>query len=204
MKTIVLATQKGGAGKSTLARTVAVEASRRGQRVAMLDLDPQGTLTKWWNRREAEDLQLVTGLESADAIGPAIAKLREAGYDLLVIDTPGHRDEVTRMAMASADLAIVPVHPTTDDLDAVGPTLGYIREAGVEFIFALSRTKRARLVDEVTRFLARYGRVAPVNIADRVAHGEATANGMTASEAGNRPAAQEAVEFYDYVLEVLK
>lgn len=199
---IVLATQKGGSGKSTLARSIAAELAQH-HRVAMLDLDPQGSLTKWWQRREADDLQLVTGLAKADQIAAAVKKLQGQGFDWLVIDTPGTRDEATRIALRSADLVLVPVHPSQDDLDAVGPTVAEIREAGTPFIFVLSRTTRARIVDEVGRLLAAHGRVAPAVIGARVAHGEAATRGMTAAEAGNQAAVEEMRALVDYVVEVL-
>lgn len=203
MKTIVLATQKGGSGKSTGSRSLAVEASRRGLRVAMLDLDPQGSLTKWWGRRTADDLQLVQGIETADQIAAAIKALASQGFDILIIDTPGKRDAVTRVALESADLVLVPVHPSQDDLDAVGPTVAEIREAKADFAFVLSRTTRSRIVDEVTRVLAAHGRVAPVNIAARVSHGEAASRGLTAAEDGNAAAAAEVAALYDYVAEII-
>ncbi len=202
MQVIVLATQKGGSGKSTLARSIAAEMTGRG-RVAMLDLDPQGSLTKWWQRREADDLQLVTGLTRADQIAKAVDTLREQGFDWLIIDTPGARDEATRIALRSADLVLVPVHPSQDDLDAVGPTVAEIKEAGAEFIFVLSRTTRARIVDEVGRLLAAHGRVAPALIGARVAHGEAATRGLTAAEAGNAAASEEIRALVDYVTKEL-
>ena len=202
MRVIVLATQKGGSGKSTLARSIAAEMTGRG-RVAMLDLDPQGSLTKWWQRREADDLQLVTGLTRADQIAKAVDTLREQGFDWLIIDTPGARDEATRIALHSADLVLVPVHPSQDDLDAVGPTVAEIKEAGAEFIFVLSRTTRARIVDEVGRLLAAHGRVAPALIGARVAHGEAATRGLTAAETGNAAASEEVRALVDYVTKEL-
>ncbi|MFD2816920.1 division plane positioning ATPase MipZ [Paracoccus aerius] len=191
-----------GSGKSTLARSIAAEMTGRG-RVAMLDLDPQGSLTKWWQRREADDLQLVTGLTRADQIAKAVDTLREQGFDWLIIDTPGARDEATRIALHSADLVLVPVHPSQDDLDAVGPTVAEIKEAGAEFIFVLSRTTRARIVDEVGRLLAAHGRVAPALIGARVAHGEAATRGLTAAEAGNAAASEEVRALVDYVTKEL-
>lgn len=203
MKTLVLATQKGGSGKSTISRSIAAELSSAGSRVAMLDLDPQGSLTRWWHRREADDLQLVEGLTTAEQIAAAVEALREQGFDWLVIDTPGKRDETTRVALRSADLVLVPVHPSQDDLDAVGPTVAEIRDAGADFIFVLSRTTRSRIVDEVTRVLAAHGRVAPVNVGARVAHGEAASRGRTAAEEGNAAARSEMSELIDYVTEVI-
>lgn len=80
MQVIVLATQKGGSGKSTIARSIAAELTGRG-RVALLDIDPQGSLTKWWQRRQTEDLQLITGLTRADQISKAVETLRGQGFD---------------------------------------------------------------------------------------------------------------------------
>lgn len=54
MKTILIAAQKGGAGKTTLARNLSVAASRDGLKVLCLDLDPQGSLRAWWESREAD------------------------------------------------------------------------------------------------------------------------------------------------------
>ncbi len=54
MRTIVLASQKGGSGKTTLAAHLAVALERAGQGPAVLiDTDPQGSLAAWWNKREA-------------------------------------------------------------------------------------------------------------------------------------------------------
>jgi chromosome partitioning protein len=51
MQSVVLATQKGGSGKSTLAIGLAVAAMEEGQRVGMIEADPQGTLASWGRRR---------------------------------------------------------------------------------------------------------------------------------------------------------
>ena len=53
MRTIALLTQKGGTGKTTLAASLAVAAAIAGERVIALDLDPQGSLTRWGERRAA-------------------------------------------------------------------------------------------------------------------------------------------------------
>ena len=54
MKTVAFISQKGGSGKSTLAASIAVAAQEFGERVFALDLDPQGTLYAWGERRQAE------------------------------------------------------------------------------------------------------------------------------------------------------
>ena len=82
MQILILHTPKGGSGKSTLAREMAVAASRTMQ-VALADLDPQGTTSGWYQRRDAKTPALVT----LDPAKP-VHHLADAGIELLVIDTP--------------------------------------------------------------------------------------------------------------------
>ena len=122
MKTLVLHTPKGGSGKSTLAREIAVSSAKAGLRTALADLDPQGTTSGWYQRRQSADPALVD-------IGVAphskkIAALADAGFDLLVIDTPPGQPGWMPALLAAADMVLVPVRPTPDDLLAAAPSPG--------------------------------------------------------------------------------
>src|SRR4051812_48368147 len=119
MQTIVVASQKGGSGKTTTARHLAVEAERQGEGpVALIDVDPQGGLAKWWNTRQAETPVFVAcQLESLQA---TIDRLRASGFRLVVIDTPPAVTETIRSVVKLADLVVVPCRPSPDDLNAVG------------------------------------------------------------------------------------
>jgi len=86
MKTIVVAAQKGGAGKTTLARNIAVAASHDGDRVLCLDLDPQGSLRAWWESREA-DMPAMLSRDPAPDTLKATLTAAQAQFDLCVIDT---------------------------------------------------------------------------------------------------------------------
>src|SRR5215212_3813373 len=77
MNIIVVASQKGGAGKTTLLRSLAVAVHQIGQATAILDTDPQGSLTSWWNRREEQAPALVKIDPNDFAAGAA--KLQAAG-----------------------------------------------------------------------------------------------------------------------------
>ena len=90
MRIITLVTQKGGAGKTTLAVNCAIAAERRKKRVLILDLDPQASSEGWYQDREAESPRLAR-IESW-SLPEAIAKAQTANFDYVVIDTPG-RDE---------------------------------------------------------------------------------------------------------------
>ena len=147
MKTIVIAAQKGGAGKTTLARNLAVAASQDGRTVLCLDLDPQGSLRAWWEGREA-DAPAMLDRDPAPHALRATLNAAQAQFDLCIIDTPPAAPEWLAEALGSADLVLIPVRPSPDDLRAVGATLAAVNAARVPFAFALSQTPRAKITDE--------------------------------------------------------
>jgi chromosome partitioning protein len=186
MQTIVIASQKGGSGKTTLTRNLAVAL---GDDVALIDTDPQGSLTSWYNRREAETPVLVS---MVDGLPATLAALSDAGIRMVLIDTPPSAHAFIADVIARADLVIVPVRPTPDDLDAVGPTLDMINAAGKNFIFVMSQAKkRTRLALETIPALAQHGKVSPVVIHDRVEFPTAAVSGQGVIEVGDGPASTE-------------
>ena len=121
-KVITVAQQKGGSGKTTLAANLAVALIRSGQSVTILDLDPQGSLGRWFMLRTEngeEDLELST----ASAWGSAYEskKLRRS-RDVVIVDTPPKVDSDLRPALRESDLVLVPVATSQVDnwaLDAI-------------------------------------------------------------------------------------
>jgi chromosome partitioning protein len=93
----------------------------------------------------------------------------------------------------------LPVRPSPDDLRAVGATIAALGTAGVPFAFVMSQTPRAKLTDEAVRVLAQHGRIAPVNIAQRVVYAETAATGQGVTEKMGTKAAQELAEIWKYV-----
>ena len=101
MRVVSFVTQKGGSGKSTTAASIAVAAFQQGRRVFMLELDRQGTLSDWADTRQAEEGPEFERID-ATALDKALATLREANYDLAVVDTPGVDSPATVAAMRAA------------------------------------------------------------------------------------------------------
>lgn len=198
MRTICIAAQKGGAGKTTLARNLAVAAVQDGQRVLCLDLDPQQSLRQWWQGREGDAPMMLASDPLPNALR-ATLDAAQGRFDLVVIDTPPAAPAWLTETLRAADLALIPVRPSPDDLRAVGATIAALRAAGVAFAFVMSQTPRAKLTEEAARVLAQHGRVAPVNIAQRVIYAETGATGQGVTETSDLRAAQELAAIWGYV-----
>lgn len=121
--------QKGGGGKTTLATNLVAEAMRRGYRVLLVDLDPQGTATDWHETMATEH----ASNERRPAPPPLVSALNKvpdlAEYDLVVIDVPAKLDDQQGGALRAADVALIPCSPSRADTRALGRGLALIRQA---------------------------------------------------------------------------
>lgn len=198
MKVLMVAKQKGGVGATTVARELGVAASRAGQRVVFLDLDPQGTLRGWWNRRtETTEGEPNPGLATPTPakLADALKELARAGADLCVVDTPPSVHPFLGQVMKLADLILLPTRPTTDDLDALPAILDLVEEASRPFAFVVTQAPagRSRLYDDAVPLLAQRGRVAPP-LRLRADFPVASATGQATTEAAPKGKAAEEVE----------
>ncbi len=192
MKTIVVSSQKGGSGKTTLVAHLAVEAERSGCAPAWLvDTDKQGTLSLWHDRREAETPQRAVMPFSRMADG--LTALSDRGGSYCFIDTAPTISDQSKSLLRLADLVIIPVRPSPADLWAVAETVTMVQETGKPFLFVITQAKpQASITAQTIAALSQYGRVAQAFIADRVLYAVAMTGGRTAPELSERgPAAEE-------------
>ena len=192
MKSIIITSQKGGSGKTTLATHLAVEAERKGDGPAWLvDTDKQGTLSLWHERREAETPQRADVPFSRLAVG--LATLAERGAAYCFIDTAPTISEQSTSLLHLADLVLIPVRPSPADLWAVSETVTLVKEAGKPFMFVITQAKpQASITAQTVAALSQHGRVAQAFIADRVPYAVAMTGGRTAPElSAKSPAAEE-------------
>lgn len=195
----VLASRKGGGGKTTLASHLSVEASRAGYGpVAVIDLDPMGGLSGWWDARKADTPALA---RVEDLLADTLAALQAGGYRTIFIDTPPSVGIEVAEAIAVSDVVIVPCKPSPDDLRAVGRTVDVITRGEKPMIFVINMTKpRTRLTAEAAVALSQHGTVAPTFVADRTDYAAAKTDGLTAQELEpNGKAAQEMRELWSYI-----
>src|SRR3954467_2969208 len=114
MQTIVLATQKGGSGKTTLAIGLALAAIQAGHTVRLIETDSQGTLSNWQSRRPYAE-PIVEPVYAAGAFGQRLQPLDRDGITLTIIDPAGGINAATTSAIRYADLCLIPARPSIAD-----------------------------------------------------------------------------------------
>jgi chromosome partitioning protein len=209
MQVIVINSQKGGSGKTMLAKHLSVEAERAGDGPAfVIDTDPQATLTTWHAKRVSES----PGRAEVPFLGlrDGLELLRRHGASYCFIDTPSGRIEVdvpvteenptgkievVKELFRMADFVVFPVQPSDDDLGAVPRTVQLLNEVGVPFMFVLTRVKPGTLITaQAAALLSKHGEVAETFINDRTGYKSPWPKGQTIAEAQPRGAAAQEIE----------
>jgi len=212
-KVIALLNQKGGAGKTTLATHLAGELAMQGQRVTLLDADPQGSALDWAQRRLQSGqgrLYGVFGL-ARDTLHREVPEIAQQA-DYVVIDGPPRVAALARSALLAADLVLIPVQPSAYDVWATQEMVGLIQEAqvfrpGLRAAFVINRRvvgtvigreARAALADQPFPTLH-------ADIAQRIAFADCVAAGKLVWEvAPTGAAAREVAAFAQAVREALR
>lgn len=200
MQVIVINSQKGGSGKTMLAKHLAVEAERAGNGpVFLIDTDPQGSLTAWHSKRESEAPQRVELL--FEGLERGLELLRHHGARYCIIDTASGRVEVAKELFKLADFVIFPVQASEDDLTAAPVTVQALKESGVPFVFVLTRVRANTLITaQAAALLSKHGEVAETFINDRTAYKSPFAKGQTITEAEPKgPAAKEITALWENI-----
>ena len=207
VRVFTLLSQKGGAGKSTLARQLAVMAGETAPAV-LIDRDPQATTSKWWERRQAlepacpvPDLLNCEGQNLVSVVG--VLK-RKPGA--LFIDTRPAVGEPEAEAARVADLVIVPVRPSPDDLEAVVDTLKILRRLDRKAVLIVNAAKTESRAVQARAALSRFPvPVCPHHISDRTVYLDAAFDGRGVAEmrgAAARDAEAEMRAVWAWVQEV--
>jgi len=204
MHTVVLATQKGGSGKSTIAMGLAVAAIEDGQRVVMIEADPQGTVSKW-GRRRTNLAPRIDRVGNGIEIRESLAGLEQERFTLAIIDTAATNNDLSSDAMSVADLCLIPARPSVADIEAALPTLAVIRKRERPFAFVLNQTPaRSYRLSEAASALNSLGVLALPYIVQRNDHQDAMGAGLGVTEfAPNGKAAEEIRDLWRWVRERL-
>jgi chromosome partitioning protein len=188
MKIITIAQQKGGAGKTTIASHLAVAFAQRGKRTAIIDIDPQASLSTWHRIREEKFGEGYTGLTSVVStgwrLGGEINDLKDE-HDLIIIDSPPHIEADARNAIRAADLIILPVQPSPTDLWATKATIELAAQEGIETKILLNRVSNSKLAAAVYNDLKKSmpKNLLKTQIGNRVSFASSMLEGRTVMEA---------------------
>lgn len=205
-KVITIAQQKGGAGKTTVAIHLAVAWKQRGKRVAIIDIDPQGSLTHWHKIREKTFGEGYTGLTfsavSGWRVGSEIARLKR-NHDVIIIDSPPHTETEARTAIRNADFIIVPVQPSPTDLWATKATLDIAKSENIPVRVVLNRlSSSSKLAQTIA---AELSHLAKNSLGNRVLFASSILEGLSAIEVGPKtPAALEVKALAEEISAILK
>ena len=184
MQVFSLISQKGGAGKSTLARQFAVLAGETATSI-LIDRDPQETSTKWWQRRQrlqpAPERPDLLDLDGSNLTAATNALRKRFG--VVFVDTRPAVSEPEAEAARVADLVIVPVRPSPDDLEAVGETLKILRRLEKRAVVIVNAAKNEVRARDARAALSRYPvPVCPTHVGDRAVYLDAALEGRGIGE----------------------
>jgi chromosome partitioning protein len=194
MLVITFVNQKGGVGKSTLAINLAVTAARRGDRVALLDLDPQSTTTGWCETRPG-DAAAITCVGHGTTLDAGLSRLGGSGATIALVDSTGLTGVDTRRAIQRSDLVLVPIRPSVVDVRATMPTVRALTVCGARYALVINQAP-ARLSARASCGSTE-GPVLPVTLGARIDYQYAFAKGLGVDEfAPNGKAALEVAELW--------
>lgn len=198
---IAIAQQKGGAGKTTTAAHLAVAWAEYGLRVAILDVDPQGSLSHWYKiRKELQsDVAPLTFKRSTSATLYTDITRLSSDHDFIIIDSPPHVESEARNAIRYSDLVIVPMQPSPLDLWATQATLKIARQEKKPVKMLLNRVNpKAKLSQKMQQELED---LSLTMFGNRVIYAGALLAGKGVTEMGSDSVA--AKEMFDLAEELL-
>lgn len=159
MKIVTVATHKGGSGKTTLCRHLAVAAWQAGVATIIVDTDPQGGVRDWGARRDKDPFVLAEQSAKPAHLEDTLKRCRQGGAELVIVDTAGHFNAIAAVAAKLSDLTLVPVRPTPDDLEALWPTVSDLQDRKVKLCAVISQvpTTTPRPLADARHLLAENG-----------------------------------------------
>ncbi len=205
---VTVAQQKGGAGKTTLALQLAVAWQKQGFKVALIDIDPQGSAGAWSHMRarvladqyEGPEVVAITGWRMVGEL----SRLKQYGFDIIMIDSPPRAEAEVSIAVRSSDIVVVPLQASPMDVWATKPTLQFCFREKVPALLVMNRinlrTKLAAKMIEEAQLLG--AEVADITIGSRVALQASLAEGKGVVETA--PSSDAAKEIDSLAREVLR
>ena len=173
--------------------------------VVLIDTDPQGSLSEWWDARKDEyqpnEGTLALAATKLNDLPARLAELRRNGAAVVIIDTPPAITSSIMEAITIADLVVIPARPSPHDLRAIGATMKLTQMTGKPFLFVVNgATPRANITTQAVTALSEHGQVAPVILHLRTDFAASMIDGRTVMETtATGRSAQEIGELWECV-----
>lgn len=200
MDILAIISQKGGAGKTTLAVNLAVAAEMSDVPTVIIDLDPQASAKTWHDLRGKKDAPVVVSAQ-ASRTQEVIEVARSNGAELVIIDTAPHSESGALGAARAAGLILIPCRPAILDLKAIGTSGDLAALAKKEAVVVLNAVPhQGKLAEEAGEAVRGYGlSIAPIRLTQRAAYVHSLTAGQAALEfEPDGKAAQEILELYKW------
>lgn len=206
LKVLCVASGKGGAGKSTLASALAVEAAGSGIVTAVIDLDPQRTLDRFFELRGRQEVDAgrLRPVGSVGTLAGTVERLRSERVELVVIDTPPALFGIIEKAIEVSDLVVVPVQASAFDIEGAlrarvdgverdSPVVELVKRAGKTLVFVINRVEPdSRLTAQAVKRLRKDGNVVlREQVSNREVFRVAPIRGRAGQELGDEQAKRE-------------
>lgn len=199
--------QKGGVGKTTVATNLAAVCAKAGNRVLLVDADPQGSSMAWSAAREGDPLFPVISM-AKPTLHKDLPELA-SDYDVVIIDGAPRVNDLGRAAILASDIVLIPVQPSPYDVWASADTVQLIREAqqykeNLKAVFVINR----RIVNtaigrDVVSALEQFGfPVLEAAFSQRVIYAESAMQGLSVIETDAK--SEAAVEVAQLAAELLQ
>ena len=210
MQIIAVTSQKGGVGKTTLSMNLAIAAALDGVPTKVFDVDRQASAARYYDRRLENghsDQPETLSLQIA-RLPQELRKAKDAGYQLAIIDTPPNVDVDAGHIAKAGDMILIPVKPSSIDLEAVVNSIELVNFAGRPGTVILNTTKPFGTMTNDARGIVTENfkfPVAPVEIGDRTAfvHAATLGQGVMEYEPSGK-AAKEISALWKWVKKELK
>jgi chromosome partitioning protein len=200
-KVITIAQQKGGAGKTTIASHLAVAFSQRGKRVTAIDIDPQGSFTRWHEIRKEKYGEDYTGMRFITVSGWRLQNeinMVKNDTDVIIVDSPPHMQTETKTAIRAADLVIIPAQPSPTDLWATEATVNLVTAERIPHRVLLNRfIGNSKLSKDLAN---KFANVMDTKLGSRVPFASSMMEGKCVTELF--PTSPAALEIKDFLKEV--
>lgn len=201
MKTLSIITQKGGAGKTTIATALAVAAQRDNRQVAILDLDDQATACFWSDTRKGDPVAVKD--VKAVRLPHVLEALEKAGCDLVILDCPAVHRDIAMDAAKPSDFVLIPTRADVFDFRSMRQTLDLMKtiEQPCSVVLNFVPPVGQEVIDAREGVKSLGANLCPVELHQRKAYARAQQQGMTAQETEpNSLAAKEIENLYAFII----